>query len=282
MRAWRPASFSRKPSRLRRAAKWSREPIELGLLSLADADLTLAGNSVEYGHWRIEQPTLSAVLKDGALTVPQSAGRLFGGSIAAEGGISAAATPALHAKLTLRDADLNQLAVNGAGIGTVAGRFDIDASLASAGRSAADLIAGLSGEATLRGHDGVLSGVNLPAASEWLKLLDRPFDLMALVRSGIGGRTVFSELAGTFHATDGIVRSDDLRLAADGATGQGTATFDLPRWTMASRIELHLTGLPVAPPVAVLLDGPIDAPREVFDVNPLEKFLQDVEDVECR
>lgn len=118
-----------------------------------------------------------------------------------------------------------------------------------------------------------MSGVNLPAANEWLKLLDRPFDLMALIRSGLGGRTAFTELAGSFRITDGIARSDDLRLTADGAAGQGTATFDLPHWTMASRIELRLTEIPRAPPVAVQLDGPIDAPREVFDVNPLQRFL---------
>jgi hypothetical protein len=30
----------------------------------------------------------------------------------------------------------------------------------------------------------------------------------------------------------------------------------------------------MAPPLGVQLDGPIDAPREVFDVNPLQRFLK--------
>jgi uncharacterized protein involved in outer membrane biogenesis len=252
---------------------WSREPIELALLSLADADLTLGGNSIAYERWRIDQPTLTIALKDGTLTVPQAAGRLFGGSIEADGGVTAAATPALHARLKLRDADLKEAAVNEAGIGTVEGRFDVDASLAGQGRSPADLIAGLSGEATLRGHDGVVSGVDLAALSDRLKLLDRPVYLLALIRSAIGGRTEFSELAGSFRAADGIIRSDDIRLTADGATGQGTAMFDLPRWIMASRIEFRLTGIPVAPPVVLQLEGPIGAPHEVFDMNALQRFL---------
>ncbi|HKW52292.1 MAG TPA: AsmA family protein [Stellaceae bacterium] len=255
-------------------ALWSREPIDLAPLSLADVDLTLAGNSVAYDRWRVDQPELTVAVKDGALALTSLAGHIFGGSIAAEGDVSAAAPPAVHAKLTLRDVDLKQAFTSEAGIANIDGRFDADASLASAGRSPAELIAGLSGEATLRGHDGAVSGVDLAAANEWLKVLDRPFDLLGLIRSGLGGRTSFSELTGSFHAADGIVRSDDIRLAADGTAGQGSATFDLPRWTMAGRLEFRLTGLPMAPPMAVQLEGPIDAPREVFDVNPLQRFLK--------
>jgi AsmA protein len=161
-----------------------------------------------------------------------------------------------------------------AGLSSIEGRFDADASLAATGQSPAELIAGLSGEATLRGHDGAVTGIDLAAANEWLKVLDRPFDLLGLIRSGLGGRTSVRELTGSFHAADGIVRSDDLRLTADGTAGQGAATFDLPRWTMTSRLEFRLTGLPMAPPLGVQLDGPIDAPREVFDVNPLQRFLK--------
>ncbi|HJT07941.1 MAG TPA: AsmA-like C-terminal region-containing protein, partial [Stellaceae bacterium] len=187
---------------------------------------------------------------------------------------TAATPPALHAKLNLRDVDLKQAVSSEAGINSIKGHFDADASLAARGRSPAELIAGLSGEATLRGHDGTVSGIDLAAATEWLKVLDRPSDLFALIRSGLGGQTSFKELTGSFHAADGIVRSDDLRLAADGTAGQGTATLDLPRWTIASRLEFRLTGLPMAPPLRVQLEGPIDAPRERFDVNPLQHFLQ--------
>ncbi len=49
--------------------------------------------------------------------------------------------------------------------------------------------------------------------------------------------------------------------------------FDLPRWTMASRIELRFTGIAMVPPVVVQVEGPIDAPREVLEVNPLQHFL---------
>jgi AsmA protein len=201
-------------------------------------------------------------------------GSLFGGSIAADADVTAATPPALHAKLSLRDVDLKQAFTTEAGIKSIEGRFDADASMAAMGRSPAELIADLSGDAVLRAHDGAVSGIDLAAANEWLKVLDRPSDLFALIRSGLGGRTDFKELTGSFHAADGLVRSDDLRLVADGTAGQGAATFDLPRWTISSRLEFRLTGLPMAPPLGVQLDGPIDAPREVFDVDPLQRFLK--------
>ncbi|HEX6842317.1 MAG TPA: AsmA family protein [Stellaceae bacterium] len=253
---------------------WSHEPIDLAPLSLADADLTLSGNSVAYDRWRIDQPSVTVAVTDGAVAMKHLTGSLFGGSIGADGDVTASMPPTLHARLSLRDVDLKQAFASEAGINSIEGRFDADASLAATGRSPAELIAGFSGEARLRGHDGAVSGIDLAAANEWLKVVDRPLDLFGLIRSGLGGRTGFKELTGSFHAADGVVRSDDLRLIADGTMGQGTATFDLPRWTMASRLEFRLTGLPMAPPLGVRVDGPIDAPREVFDVDPLQRFLK--------
>jgi len=255
-------------------AIWSHESIDLASLSLADADLTLSGNSIAYDRWRIDQPKLAVAVTDGTLAMNHLTGNLLGGSIAADADLTATTPPSLHAKLSLRDLDLKQAFTTEAGIGSVEGRFDADASLAATGGSPAELIAGLSGEATLRAHGGAVSGIDLAAANEWLKVLDRPFDLLGLIRTGLRGRTSFNELTGSFHVADGMVRSDDLRLVADGTAGQGMATFDLPRWTMASQLEFRLTGLPAAPPLRVRLEGPIDAPREVFDVNPLQRFLK--------
>ena len=187
--------------------------------------------------------------------------------------VAAAATPTLHATLKLRDADLKQAFMNEAGFGTIEGRFDIDASLAGAGRSPADMIARLSGEATLHGRDGRVSGIDLAVVNDRLRSPDLPADLFALIRSGAGGRTRFSDLAGSFRVADGVALSNDLHVTADGAEGQATAMFDLPRWTMASRIELRWTGIAVAPPLVLRVDGPIDAPREVLEVNPLQHFL---------
>src|SRR5262249_55867413 len=66
---------------------------------------------------------------------------------------------------------------------------------------------------------------------------------------------------------------NDLRLLADAAEGSATAVIDLPRWTIDSRIALRLSEHPKAPPVGLVLEGPLDAPRKIFDTNGLQKFL---------
>ena len=121
-------------------------------------------------------------------------------------------------------------------------------------------------------RDGSLSGISLKAVDDRLSAAGPPANLLGLVR-GAGGETPFSTLAGSFHVADGVARSGDLHLVAEGGEGSAAASLDLPRWTMASRIEFHLTGVANAPPLVMRLDGPLDAPRPVFEVNALEQFL---------
>ncbi len=253
------------------AGGWSDEPVDFSLLRRADLSLKLAAHSLAYGAWRVDTPSLTLSLKDGALLLQQLTGKLLGGSVEASGSADAAAMPALQGRLALTDADLKQALTSAGGGGIIDGRFDMDARLASAGRSEAELIAHLAGDAALRSRGGSVAGVNLKAMHE--RLASRPEDLLALLRSGAGGRTAFSTLEGSFHLADGIASSDDLQFLAEDGEGRASASLNLPKWTMASRVEFQLAGIADAPPLVMRLDGPIDAPRTVFDVNALEQYL---------
>lgn len=261
------------PAGIAPGASWSREPLDLGLLALADVDLNVSGNSVAYGAWRLEQPVMSAALTGGTLEVKQLAGGFLGGAAAVKGEIRTSSTPALRAHIALDSVDLKRTLAGAAGVSVIDGQFDLDADLTSTGANAAELVSHLDGDASVKGRDGDISGVNLRAMNERLAVLNRPADLIALLRSATGGRTPFSTLTGTFHVQDGIARSDDIRLSAEGGEGKATALLDLPHWTTQSRIEFRLTGAADIPPVAMRIDGPLDAPRNVFDVNALEEYL---------
>jgi hypothetical protein len=249
---------------------WSRAAFDLDALSLADVNLSLTGQALSYSRWRIDQPTLTAVLRDGGLTVKQLHGSIFGGALEASGALQAVMTPALGAKLVLKGADLKQALGAGA---VIDGHFDLDATIAGEGRSPAEIVGSLAGEATLHGRDGSIAGVDLAAVSNRLRTPDGGGDLLALLRSGAHGRTAFSALDGSFQITDGIALSDDIHLSAEAGEGRASASFDLPRWTMASQIEFHPTGIAAPPPLVLRLDGPIDAPLVVLDVNTLQHFL---------
>ncbi len=253
------------------APLWSEEPLDFSMLRRADLELKLAAHSLAYGGWRLDAPTLAASVKDGVLSLQQLTAKLLGGSVEASGGASGVAVPGLQGHLMLKDVDLKEALAKSGGGGFLDGRVDLDAQLAASGVSEADMVAALAGEATLKSRGGSLAGVDLKAMNE--RVATRPGDLASLLRSGAGGRTAVSALDGSFHIAQGIARSDDLRLEAEGGEGRATASLDLPQWTMTSRVEFRLAGLPDAPPLVMRLDGSIDAPRTVFEVNALEQYL---------
>lgn len=253
------------------SAGWSDEPVDFSLLERADLSLKLVAHSLAYGGWRLDTPFLTASVKDGVLSLQQLTGTLLGGSLEASGRAGGGAMPSLEGRLTLKDADLKQALTSAGGAGFVEGRFDVDGRLASAGNTEAALVSHLTGDAGFESRGGSIAGVNLKAIHE--RLASRAGDLAVLLRSGAGGRTAFSTLKGSFHFAEGIASSDDLQLQAEDGEGRATLSLDLPKWTMTSRVEFRLAGIADAPPLVMRLEGPIDAPRTLFDVNALEQYL---------
>ena len=249
------------------ASSWSDAPLDLGVLRRADVGLKLAAHALSYGSWHIDAPVVSAALSDGVLTLSQLTGTMLGGNLSASGAVDATAVPKLQAKLALKNGDFKSALGNG----LLDGRFDLEANLAAAGASEAEMVAHAAGALTLESGEGSLGGFNFDAVNA--ALTAHPGDLAAILRSGAGGRTSFSRLEGSFRLADGIATSDDLRLVAAGGEGRATAQFDLPKWATTSRIAWKLAAIPDAPPLVMRLDGPIDAPDTVFEVNALEQYL---------
>jgi AsmA family len=244
----------------------------VAVLALIDSDLTLTGDSFSWGKWRIERPVVEAGLASGLLRLDRLSGGIFGGTIEASGQVAAVDGRA-KLDVALHHAALDQALQQVAGIGNLAGRADFDLDLATSGLSAAELVGHLQGSLKLASRDGTIAGIDLPAISARLNEGRGVTDLPGLLHGLSGGRTRYSALDANFRIADGIMRSDDLRLVADAAEGRADATLDLPKWLMRSRLELRLTDHAAAPPLALTLDGAIDAPRMVFDINALESYL---------
>lgn len=253
--------------------RWSRERLDLAALGLVDADLKLTGETLAWGKWRLDKPDIALHLKDAVLGVERLAGGLFGGTAQLDGQLAGGATPEFKLALQLRDADLREALAAAGGGERIDGRGDLDMTLGASGASPAELVSHLDGDGRLDGRDGTIAGIDMRAISDRLKNLDRLTDLLDLARSGGHGETRFSHLTGTFKAENGIVRSNDLKLEAEASEGTATAVIDLPRWTIQSRVSLRLVEHRNAPPIAMTLDGPLDNPRKVFDVNPLQGFI---------
>jgi len=248
--------------------RWSKAPIELDFLRPFDADVTLAAKSLSWASWRIDDPQVKLALKDSVLGVTRLSGRLFGGALAASGSVDASASPRFRIAAQLAGADFKQ-ALAPASVSRIEGGFDLDASLTAGGASPQELVSSLDGTVSLRGRDGTIEGVNVPAVNQRLAQVKGLGDLAALLRVATSGSTRFGKLDGSFKLADGVARSEDLHLVVEGGDGAGTATVDLPNWTVFSRTDVRLMGVPGTPPLGVTLNGPLDQPDWSLDFSAI-------------
>ena len=62
-------------------------------------------------------------------------------------------------------------------------------------------------------------------------------------------------------------------LTAEGGTLDANAAVNLPAYAVDARAALHLADAPGAPPLVMRVAGPLDGPRRVLDINPLQTWL---------
>lgn len=252
---------------------FSREPLDLGVLNAVDARLSLRAQTVTAKAWRLDNAVMQAVVQNGTATVDRLTGRLLGGELTASAKLSAGATPALSGQLHIAGADLGAARLAAAGMSVTHGRLDAEAKFTTAGRSSQDMAARLNGDGRLLVRNGVLDGFDLPAVNRQMGNLRNLGSVLGVVQAGLsGGKTPFTQLAGTFRADNGVVTSRDLKLEADGGGATADTTVNLPDWATQTRIAFHLASAPQTP-VAVRLDGPLENPRKIVDLNAIQQFM---------
>jgi len=254
--------------------RWSRTPFDLSFLRLLDAQVSVGGSSLAWGRWRLRTPHAKLVLKDAVLDATEVSGQIFGGALAATATVNATEIPSLELTMKLGQAEFARL-LSSSGASRVQGKLDLQTTLRTTGGSPADFVAHLNGTAEIHGGDGSIEGINLPAINQRIGAIKGLGDLGGLLRAGASGSTSFSSLDANFIVKDGIARSDNVHLVADGGEGIGTLALDLPNWTLTSRNEIRLTGISGAPPLGLTLAGPLDEPNWSIDLGALSKMLAD-------
>jgi uncharacterized protein involved in outer membrane biogenesis len=249
---------------------WSRVPFDVAWPAALDLDLTLSGNSLAYGALRIERPALALAATGEALRIDRLSGGLLGGTIEANATLDTGATPRMTLDLALRQAALQEVL----GTSRITGRADLDLSLSDAGRSPAELIENLQGSGTISARNGTIAGIDLAALDNRLKRPDRSGDFFELLHGARGGGTRYETIDGSFQISNGVGETRDLHFVADGGEGRAMFAVDLADRLLHGRVEFRLAVDPNAPPFAMRLDGPLGAPDMVFEVNAIERYLQ--------
>ena len=257
---------------------WSHDKLDVSWLGLMDATVKLTAGSVTANQWHLDKPSLACTLKGGTLGIDRLASGVFGGTVEAHGSL-AQAPSAGGAKLALtfagKDLDLKDLAQQFGSAALTSGTGTLDADVTASGASQADLVAALGGKASLVAKNGGVGGFDLAAISDKLKALKGPQDLVGVAQAVQGGGTThFSALTATAIITNGVVRSTDLHLAADGGDLTGSVTANLPAWTVDGRAQLAIAGRSDLPPLAMTFDGPLNNPEKKIDVNSLAAYAE--------
>lgn len=249
--------------------RWSREPIDMALLTDYDARLDLRMAALTHGKLRLEDVRLEAELDDGLLDLQRLTGDLNGGELQIAGKVNAGEE--LHAGLALsaERVDLGGFLSALVGFGRLSGPLSLNASLATRGVSEADLVAALEGAGDYGGEiavevgadgqgGGQSDGIPQGLLDAGVPAIQEVGDAVALLLGDFAGRP--ARLAGTFEAEGGVFETRDTRLEGQGATALVRATIDLPSWTVESETDVHRGASETDPMLSVALNGPLDEP----------------------
>ncbi|WP_158240591.1 AsmA family protein [Telmatospirillum siberiense] len=252
--------------------RWSRNPSDLSWLNSVDGTIKIDAKSLSFGRNRINGFSIGLDLANATLSLQRLGGQLYGGDLSGGGRLSADGKLALQ--VALAHAQARDALLGVADIDVAEGGLDADVALNTSGLSSAEWIGRLAGSGKFSIRDGVIRGFDLKAVDDRLRALDGPAGLLALLQAGLtGGQSHFSSLSGSFHAGNGLIATDDVRLIADGGGANASAQINLPAYVMDARAEFHLASAPSGPPLTMRLSGPLDGPRRFVDINEIQQWL---------
>ena len=259
---------------------WSEEPIDFSPLMLVDTDLVIASEGVSLRGVEAGPSALTINLKDGVLDFDLARTALFGGHVALQLGANGAArTPTVEIGIQIDEVQAEPVLTNFADFDRLTGATNAEIALTSAGASQRALVEALDGTANLVFRDGSIKGINLAA------MVRNVASAFADPTAGEARSTDFAELGATFQITDGIARSQDIRMLAPLLRIEGTGDVSLPPRAQSIRLVPKLVadsegqggavenaGLAVP----ILIEGTFDNPTFRPDLEGLiTETLQD-------
>lgn len=285
-----PAAFSGRPARpadpvFRRFAalssgRWSTKPLDFSVLKSFDADLKLRADAISYGKYRISGADLAAVVNGGVLHVERFNGGLFGGSIAANGNVTAANPSRFTAALSLQGLSVASALAAVTGKSLAKGNGALELRMSSAGYTLSDMIAGLSGNGSiaLNKLDVKSGGAGTPMAAAF-GLINGLNDLGGLL-SGRKSKSSLADITGNFTIDRGVARFRDLALNSGMGTGRAGGSADLARWLVDVNGEVVLSqgflgqllngGKQSTQRLPFRISGRLDSPNVKLDTSLLQ------------
>lgn len=250
------------------ARDWNRQLFDLRGLSATDLDMRLSAAKVSIGTSRLGRTALGANLRNGTLALSIGEAQIYGGILKGSFGIARTDTDAdVKAQFQFTDVDLASCVQELFGVNRLTGRGNLNFALEAKGASPFALAQSLDGTATLTGHDGAISGLNV---EQLLKRLERrPLSGAGNFRSG---STAFESLNIAIRFNDGVATAEDARI--EGPTTRvlltGTASVPSREYDLKGVASLVVASdVPPAFQLPFVVQGPWDDPLVFPDSESL-------------
>jgi len=249
---------------------WARTKLQFDLIGGSQFDLALAARTLVFDAFSLADAQLAATFAADSVSVTRLVGGFWGGRLEAALRLTGGSRPDLAVEFALADGELARLAALFGNPQTLRGPLSLSGRLATAGRDAVEMAAGLAGQIRMSAPTGSIEGVEFSGLADRLGGGGRPPDLLELGRLlARGGRSDFRNLAGTWNVAKGVARTTDTRLALRGGTrdlaGDLVGDFDIANWRLD--LMFGLSAAANAPRAVVGLAGAADRPRVNLSVQ---------------
>jgi hypothetical protein len=243
---------------------WARTPLQFDLVGGSQFDLALAARTLVFDAFSLADAQLAATFAIDGISVTRLVGGFWGGRLEAAMRLTGGSRPDIAVEFALADGELARLAALFGNPQTLRGPLSLSGRLATSGRDAAEMAAGLAGQIRMSAPTGSIEGVEFSGIADRLGSGGRAPDLLELGRLlARGGRSDFRNLAGSWTVAKGVARTTDTRLAFRGSTrdlaGDLVGDFDIANWRLD--LMFGLSAAANAPRAVVGLAGAADRPR---------------------
>jgi uncharacterized protein involved in outer membrane biogenesis len=257
---------------------WSSEPLDLAVLDSFDGTFDVKAQSFIAGETRIDNLDARVLVRDGVMTVERMTGNVYGGSFDLSGTrVNGRGTPTASIVAVANNLDSGQLAGGGIMGATFSGPISFNGNFDTTGASLNEMMHALDGTGNVDGTIKVLTSTQQAIGSALLGVLGQQVqqlrgitDTMNALFAGFTGRD--NSLTGDFIVTDGVLQTDNARLANEAASLLGQGTADIGNWTMDMLAEIYRQQTGDVPFMALDLTGPLGGPnvalREGAGVTP--------------
>jgi AsmA protein len=209
--------------------QWSQKPIDPPDLSGADFDLEISARHARLGRLALDDATITAALRDGALDLSLVEAQAYRGRLRARASLKLARPElAVHATAQTDGVDARALLGDAFGREALGGALDSSLTLDAHGQSVLDMMRSLGGRVSASVTDGEIAGVDFDRALR--RFEKRPLSSAQDIRSG---SSPVVRASATLLVEKGIAAIEDGSAAGPGFSLTFAGSANVPERTLA-------------------------------------------------